>query len=229
MLFLVVLFLPMDSSRINSKQMRYWDSVAGEKHFSHPLRTAWLVRYAEPRTRILDFGCGYGRSLAELPGGGYTDIVGIDFSFRMLKRCRSRMPDVRLVQNDGHTIPLRRNSVDLVLLFAVLTCVPQDDEQRNLLREIGRVLRPGGLIYISDLLLNRDLRNVERYDRYAREYGIYGVFQLPDGAIVRHHTKEWIEELTASFRRLEFEVFEVTTMNQNKSAAFQYLGRSFPH
>ncbi len=53
-------------------------------------------------------------------------------------------------------------------------------------------------------------------------------FELPEGVVVRHHRKEWIEELTGSFAQLEFEPFEVTTMNGNKSAAFQYLGRAFP-
>jgi ubiquinone/menaquinone biosynthesis C-methylase UbiE len=209
-------------------QARYWDSLADEKHFCHPLNTTWLMRYAGPGTRILDFGCGYGRILSELQTGGYSNAIGIDFSFRMLTRCRSQIPDVRLVQSDGHSIPLQRHSVDVVLLFAVLTCIPQDEEQRNLLREISRVLRPGGLVYISDLFLNHDLRNLERYDRYVGQYGTYGVFKLPEGVVVRHHTKEWIEELTSPFRRVEFEAFEVTTMNRNKSAAFQYLGRSVP-
>lgn len=75
-----------------------------------------------------------------------------------------------------------KHSVDLVLLFAVLTCIPLDEGQRDLLREISRVL-------------NRDLRNLERYDRYAEEYGIYGIFELTEGVVVRHHRKEWIEEL----------------------------------
>jgi ubiquinone/menaquinone biosynthesis C-methylase UbiE len=218
----------MDRSPIIPARVRYWDRVAGEKRFSHPLRIAWLTRHAGPRARILDFGCGHGRTLAELLRGGYKNIIGIDFSSQMLKCCRSQLPDVWLVQNDGQTIPLRKHSVDLVLLFAVLTCIPLDKEQRDLLREISRVLRPGGLLYISDLLLNRDLRNLERYDRYAGKYGTYGIFELPEGVVVRHHRKEWIEELTGSFVQLEFEPFEVRTMNGNKSQAFQYLCRVLP-
>jgi hypothetical protein len=93
------------------------------------------------------------------------------------------------------------------------------------LMEVRRVLRPGGLIYISDLLLNEDERNRARYEKNAGKFGCYGVFELPEGVVVRHHSREWIEELTRSFESLEFEPFEVTTMNGNQSAAFQYLGR----
>jgi SAM-dependent methyltransferase len=218
----------MGPSRIIPAQVPYWDNVAGEKRFFHPLRLAWLTRHIGSSARILDFGCGYGRTLVELLCAGHEDVIGVDFSFRMLMCCRSQLPDVRLIQNYGQTIPLQKHSVDFVLLFAVLTCIPRDEDQRALLREIRRVLRPCGLLYISDLLLNRDLRNLERYDRYAEEYGTCGIFELPDGVVVRHHRKEWIEELTGSFGQLEFEPFEVTTMNSNKSAAFQYLGRAFP-
>jgi len=110
------------------------------------------------------------------------------------------------------------------LLFAVLTCMPVDHEQRLLLSEIKRVLRPGGLLYLSDLLVNDDARNRERYERDAVRYKRYGVFELPEGVVVRHHTNEWIEEITSPFKRLEYESFDATTMNGNLSAAFQYLG-----
>jgi SAM-dependent methyltransferase len=207
-------------------QAQYWDRLADDKRFSHPLRKEWLVRYTNREALILDLGCGYGRTLGELVGEGYENVVGVDFSFGMLRRCRSRFPRLNLLQNDGEAIPLRNRSVDLVMLFAVLTCTARDQDQRSLLREIERVLRPRGLLYISDLLLNDDSRNRERYERYREEYGVYGVFKLPDGMVVRHHREEWIDDLTSSFRRLEYEAFNAITMNGNKSAAFQFLGRA---
>ncbi|MGC2421123.1 MAG: class I SAM-dependent methyltransferase [Candidatus Acidiferrales bacterium] len=217
----------MDSPRALPSPVRFWDGVAGQKHFSHPLNTEWLTRHhVSAHALILDFGCGYGRTLAELVLAGYDDVIGLDFSSRMLARCHSLLPDVSLAQNYDQALPLRNHSVDLVLLFAVLTCLPRDDDQRALLREIARVLRPGGLLYISDLLLNSDSRNLERYARYAAEYGAYGIFELPEGVILRHHKKDWIDKLTASFTSLEFQPFEAATMNGNTSAAFQYLGRA---
>ena len=212
-----------------ASQIGYWDGVAGEKRFSHPLRLDWLARYlnnAEKQACILDCGCGYGRTLAELWQAGYRNILGVDFSTGMLARCRSDQPEMQLVRNDGRSLPLRTGSVDVVLLFAVLTCMPESDQQRAHLAEVERVLRPSGLLYLSDLLVNNDARNRERYERYAEAHRCYGVFELPEGVVVRHHRKEWIDALTSSCERLEDEEFDVITMNVNISSAFQYLGRT---
>jgi SAM-dependent methyltransferase len=213
------------TQELNS-QVGYWDRVAPEKRFSHPLRLDWLARYLQnAEAPILDYGCGYGRTLAELSAAGYTNIFGADFSHAMLARARDEIFTAGLIQNDGCSLPFKSESFDVVLLFAVLTCVPASDEQRSLLTEVERVLRPGGLLYISDLLVNTDPRNRKRYDEFAQPYQCYGVFELPEGVVVRHHTEEWIEEITASFQKLEYEPFTVKTMNGNASAAFQYLGR----
>jgi SAM-dependent methyltransferase len=208
-----------------STQSNYWDRVAHEKSFSHPLRKDWLARHLTSQARILDYGCGYGRTLAQLSDAGYENIFGMDFSESMLSRCRREVPGSKIIRNDGHGVPLKAESLDAVLLFAVLTCIPDSNQQRQLLHAIEQVLRPGGLIYLSDLLVNDDARNRKRYERFAKAYECYGVFELPEGVAVRHHQKEWIEELTSSFQQFEYEHFTVTTMNRNTSAAFQYLGR----
>jgi len=207
-------------------QVGYWERVAHQKRFTHPLNIQWMRRHFNRRDYVLDYGCGYGRTLAELKRAGYENVIGVDSSQGMLMRCRSALPLVNLVRNDGQVLPFRPQSIDAVLLFTLLTCLPQDDDQRALVAKVRRVLRPGGVLYISDLLVNRDKRNVERYERFAEEFGIYGVFELPEGVIVRHHRKEWVEELTARFDCIEYSPFSVITMNGNASAAFQYLGRA---
>jgi SAM-dependent methyltransferase len=208
-----------------SSQVSYWNRIASKKRFSHPLRLDWLTRYSDKHARILDYGCGYGRTLAELLRAGFTNLVGVDFSERMLARARVEVPGPGLIRNDGRNLAFRDDCFEVVLLFAVLTCIPNDDEQRRLVSEVGRVLQPGGLIYVSDLLVNNDARNLERYEQYAESHGCYGVFELPEGVVVRHHEQKWIEEITSGFEKLELEPFIVTTMNGNASSAFQYLGR----
>ncbi|HWN07986.1 MAG TPA: methyltransferase domain-containing protein [Pyrinomonadaceae bacterium] len=210
----------------DTSQVGYWDRVAPEKRFSHPLRLDWLEQYLPGRAAsILDHGCGYGRTLAELSTQGYRNIFGADFSPAMLARSRNEIPNAKMTCTDGRSLPFADGSFDLVLLFAVLTCIPDDNDQRALLGEVERVLRPEGMLYISDLLVNTDARNSERYERFAKAHGCYGVFELPEGAVVRHHRKEWIAELANPFQQLAYEPFTVTTMNGNTSAAFQYFGR----
>lgn len=207
-----------------SSQISYWDRVAHEKRFSHPLRRDWLEKYSNKQARTLDYGCGYGRTLADLSQTGFTNLVGVDFSERMLARAQVEVPGAWLIRNDGHGLPFKNDCFDEVLLFAVFTCIPDGNEQRSLVAEAERVLRPGGLLYVSDVLINDDARNRERYERHAKVYGCYGVFELPEGVVVRHHRREWIEEIMDPFEQLEYEPFTVTTMNGNASAAFQYLG-----
>ncbi|GII79082.1 hypothetical protein Sru01_40640 [Sphaerisporangium rufum] len=45
-------------------QVAYWDGVGATKTFTHPLNLDWLAG-ANRNTRILDYGCGYGRVMAE--------------------------------------------------------------------------------------------------------------------------------------------------------------------
>ena len=143
----------------------------------------------------------------------------------MLARAAAIAPHSMFVRNDGYGLPFGDDRFDAVLLFAVLTCIPDSDQQLSLVAETERVLRPGGLLYLRDVLVNDDARNLERYARDAEKYKCYGVFELPEGVVVRHHSKEWIAQITSSFQKLQYEPFEVTTMNGNASAAFQYLGR----
>jgi SAM-dependent methyltransferase len=173
---------------------------------------------------IIDFGCGYGRSLGELAESGYEKLIGLDFSPAMIDAAREKFPDITFEQIDSVTIPLPDDSVDGALLFSVLTCVPTDDGQRAILKELHRVLRRGGLLYISDLALQSDERNVARYARDEAKYGTYGVFDLPEGVTVRHHDPKWIENLTNQFYPVALDDVDVVTMNGNPAKAFQWFG-----
>ena len=210
-------------------QYEYWNTEGAQKSFQHPLNLERVSQWLSPDSRILDFGCGYGRSLGELFNAGYRNLIGFDFSPAMIAAARARFPEITFEELKSSTIPLPDASVDGVLLFSVLTCVPTDDGQRALVKEMHRLLRPGGLLYISDLWLQRDERNLTRYARDEPKYGTYGVFELPEGVIVRHHDPKWIETLTSDFDMVALDDIEVLTMNGNPAKAFQYFGLKPDH
>ena len=207
------------------QQLGYWNDAGTAKTFNHPVNIDRLSQYLTPQSRILDFGCGYGRVLGFLFEHGYQDLIGVDPAPAMVAAARARHPAIGF-QELAHppSLPLPDQSVDATLLFSVLTCVPSDEGQLAIVREIERVLKPGGLLYISDLWLQTDERNRERYIRDETKYGTYGVFDLPEGVTVRHHDPCWVEQLTRDFRTVALDNIDVRTMNGNPAKAFQWFG-----
>jgi SAM-dependent methyltransferase len=169
---------------------------------------------------ILDFGCGYGRTLTELRKAGYTRLTGIDFADSLIKRGRKENPGLDLTAYPGGPLPYDDNTFDAALMLGVLTCMPETRVQAEALIEIQRVLRPGGILYVNDFLLNRDKRNLDRYRDGKKNHGIYGIFDSGDGGILRHHDRNHMEALFFDFETLVFKEIVFATMHGHESAAF---------
>jgi ubiquinone/menaquinone biosynthesis C-methylase UbiE len=206
-------------------QKLYWNNVAPVKEFTTPFQMDVFKKYVNNSAHILDIGCGYGRTLNELCNNGYLNTVGTDFSEKMIKRGKSLYPHLYFETMEKCEINYPDGTFDAILLLAVLTCIITDEEQIKLLNETKRILKPDGIIYINDFLLNTDERNLKRYDEYKAKYKVYGVFELPEGAIVRHHDREQVKENLKIFNELEFKEVEYITMNGNKSNGYYYFGR----
>ena len=174
--------------------------------------------------RVLDYGCGYGRLCRELRSAGYWSITGLDPSSGMIDRARFENPEITFQILDRNIRSPHGRVIRRGLLFSVLTCITEDGEQHSVIREIKRALRRGGIVYVSDLLLQEDNRNRERYNAGALAFGRYGVFELEPGVRFRHLPRNWVEELMSGFAPLDFVEIDVTTMNGNPAKAFQYWG-----
>ncbi|MFF9839271.1 class I SAM-dependent methyltransferase [Streptomyces sp. NPDC013740] len=207
-------------------QIAYWDGVGATKTFTHPVNLSWLAEVT-PDARVLDYGCGYGRVMAELSEHGFRDVSGVDLSPALIERGRQLQPDLRFaVLESPPTLTHASGSFDVVLLFAVLTCVPDGDAQVKLVEELNRVLAPGGLLYVSDLLLQDDERNRDRYAAHTQQFGTpYGVFATDDGAVCRHHDIAELRALLSDFDLVDERRIEVATMNGHRSRAMQLLAR----
>jgi ubiquinone/menaquinone biosynthesis C-methylase UbiE len=207
-------------------QKDYWNGVASDKKFTTPFQMELFSEFVDKEDKILDVGCGYGRILNELHSEGFKNLCGIDFSSNMIERGRNQFPWLNLNVQEDKRIPYNDSSFDAIILFAVLTCIIDDDAQVFLMNEIKRVLKPDGILYVNDFLLNTDERNLDRYKLYEDKYNKYGIFELEEGAVLRHHDISWIESITADFNDIRFEEVTYTTMNGNKSKGFFYLGKN---
>src|SRR5262245_57620720 len=113
-------------------QTAYWDRVARAKSFAHPFDAGRFGAHVPTSARVLEAGCGYGRIAAEVAAAGWTRVVGVDPSPQMIARGREEHPGLDLRVADGPRLPFADGEFGAALLFAVLTCVPGDDDQRAL-------------------------------------------------------------------------------------------------
>lgn len=145
----------------------------------------------------------------------------------LIERGRQLRPDLCFaVLESPPVLTHASGSFDAVLLFAVLTCVPDGSAQRALVDELNRVLAPGGLLYVSDMLLQDGERNRSRYAACTQQFGTpYGVFATDDGAVCRHHDIAELHALLSDFDLVDERRIEVATMNGHRSQAVQLLAR----
>lgn len=178
-----------------------------------------------PQGRILDYGCGYGRTCVELVKNGYRNVTGVDISSEMIRHGLSSHPALDLHHIGDGILPFEDNTFSACILMAVLTCIPTDTGQKKIIRELHRVLKPEGILYASDYPLQQDKRNNERYRRFEAEYKHYGVFRLSDGGVFRHHAMSRVYRLFSRFGILRENRIKVLTMNGNNAEIFQIFAQ----
>jgi demethylmenaquinone methyltransferase/2-methoxy-6-polyprenyl-1,4-benzoquinol methylase len=97
--------------------------------------------------RVLDACCGTG-DLAIAARGRADSVVGLDFSEPMLERARKKAPEIEFVQGDALALPFDDASFDAVTVgFGVRNV---EDLEKGI-RELRRVLRPGGRLGILEI------------------------------------------------------------------------------
>lgn len=119
-----------------------------------PLERGWLGKLrrttlAQARGHVLEIGIGTGLNLPHYPPS--LDLVGIDPHLSMLTRARRRAAQmqrsVRWHQVSAESLPFADGSFDTVVGTLVFCTIP---DPLRAFREVGRVLRTGGRIYLLE-------------------------------------------------------------------------------
>jgi len=110
---------------------------------------------------VVDLGSGAGNDafIARHETGETGKIIGIDFTPAMIERARLNAEargfnNVEFRQGDIEKMPVAANIADVIVSNCVLNLVPNKD---GVMKEIYRVLKPGGHFSISDIVLEGEL------------------------------------------------------------------------
>lgn len=100
------------------------------------------------RMRALEIGCGPGRLMKPL-SRHFSEIFGVDVSDEMIRLARLRLQDIahaHVEATNGATLSqFADGSIDFVYSYAVFQHIPSRDVVLSYMREVKRVLRPGGV------------------------------------------------------------------------------------
>ena len=111
-------------------------------------RAATVRETVRPGDRVLDACCGTGDLALAARAAGAAGVVGVDFSERMLERARRKAPELEFVQGDVLALPFEDGSFDAAVVgFGVRNV----EDLEGALRELRRVLRPGGRLGILEI------------------------------------------------------------------------------
>lgn len=100
--------------------------------------------------KILDFGCGDGAQTIEIAKSNVT-IIAVDIDYDDIQAFKehislNKINNITAIKYDGKTLPIKSNSIDLVVSYEVLEHVHNESDS---LQELYRVLKQGGEILVS--------------------------------------------------------------------------------
>ena len=127
-----------------------WDEIRREQYgVSFDLAAAFALLPGD--AVVADLGCGTGRTLREL-SPHVRQVIGVDASPQMLKAAKKRtrgLNNVELRHGELAALPIEPASCDAGLCVLALSYV---EEPAAVVREMARILKPGGRAVIVDLL-----------------------------------------------------------------------------
>jgi len=110
---------------------------------------------------VLDLGCGAGVDalIAAQRVGPQGRVIGVDFSEAMLARARRAAIELGAVNvdfryGDAENLPIEDGGTEVALVNGIFNLNPA---REAIFRELARVVRPGGAVYVAELILREPL------------------------------------------------------------------------
>jgi arsenite methyltransferase len=170
---------------------------------------------------ILELGSGYGRAPLHLSKDKNLQCqkyYGIDISEPLLRRLikvkqeYNFFPDAEfhLICTSAEILPFPDNSIDLVISNCVFMHIP-DPQLRNLMAEVARVIKPGGMFVFNHSFHNKDcpshlvhnfirkLNPVSRNPVYLKQYSASEIGQILDNAGIKTKCPQYVVEPTTEY------------------------------
>jgi SAM-dependent methyltransferase len=142
------------------------DTIGRRNLYMHTLHLRVLrkeLKAAAPVNSALDFGCGTGRFIKTL-ATYCRDVAATDKELAMIEAAAAHNPGcaAQIVRCDAAKVPFEGSRFDFVLCSSVL-CVTMADLMEEIVRELGRVTKSGGVLLLLEQVVSSRGLPVSRY------------------------------------------------------------------
>ncbi len=147
----------------NENVKKVYDAIAN--HFDVTRYSVWVdvkkfMDSLDKNSYILDAGCGNGKNMYR----NDCEFIGGDFCSKFLEITQEKKKEV--IQFNTKTIPFRDNTFDSTISVAVLHHIYSKEERINCIRELIRVTKPKGRIFISVWGVHKKYNKGDNYIRW---------------------------------------------------------------
>ena len=116
-----------------------------------------MLRFLPQNCRVLDIGCATGRASIALAKEGHA-VTGIDVAERLIEKARTTTEEHGLAITyhvcDPLTLPFPDDAFDAVLMLKTYCYVPKRQNRVAWLKEIARVLKPNGWLFLVQYIID---------------------------------------------------------------------------
>jgi SAM-dependent methyltransferase len=138
----------MNNTNADWYNMHFQEYYERSKIHYHPVLQKDFLALLPKKGSVLDHGCGFGRDSKLFQDAGHT-VVGIDLSKELLKMASGISPKSTFQLCDiSVALPFRDMTFDGVWSMTTLIHLRSLEEVEFALKEIFRVLKPGGVVHI---------------------------------------------------------------------------------
>jgi ubiquinone/menaquinone biosynthesis C-methylase UbiE len=171
--------------------LKAWESEYTRTTWRGPYSIAPVKELLTAGARVLDVGCGNGKMMTPMARAGY-DVTGLDI-------CRGALLTLagqKTIQGDARNLPFKDCSFDGAVCYDVIQHL-LGAERNAAVREIKRVLVPGGLLFIQ-VFGKKDMR-------YGGTLVEPDTFRRHTGIVYHYFSEEEVKSMLSGFRLLKMD------------------------
>ncbi|MDK2832847.1 MAG: hypothetical protein PWQ75_2599 [Methanolobus sp.] len=216
-----------------------WSSLEGKNIPATLELDPVIYQYTKPGCHILDIGCGAGKVSVPLASQGFT-VTGADINTEALEMAESfsRSQECHhltlFLKANATSLPFADSVFDVSIMQAFLTTIPSKEDRARIIREVCRVLKSEGRLYLADF--GQTWHSEIYRERYLRdlpatkEEGSFFAYDQKTGkvAYIAHHFTEKELVLLLLENGFEVEFFKrdtFVTRTGNRVNGFVVVGK----